>query len=294
VSVTLTQLRSFLAVVRTGSVTQASDELVVTQPSVSAAVAGLSREVGAALLEREGRGVRPTAAGAAFAPFAADVIGLLERGTTTALEAAALAERRLTIAAVTTAAESFVPALVRAFAEAHPGVGLTLSVGNRGRVFAMVADHSADVAFAGRPPAEERIESVPVLTNELVLIGAPDDPLVGAAGVAPTDLEGRTWLLREAGSGTRTVNEEFLAAHGLDVPTLTMGSNGAIKQAARAGFGVSFLSRDAVDAELDAGLVAEIDVAGRPAARQWHMMRLTVGPPRPVVDDFVAFVRGEA
>ena len=62
-SVTLTQLRSFLAVVRTGSVTAAADELVVTQPSVSAAITALAREVGTPLLERDGRGVRPTPAG---------------------------------------------------------------------------------------------------------------------------------------------------------------------------------------------------------------------------------------
>ena len=80
VSVTLTQLRSFLAVVRSGSVTAAADELVVTQPSVSAAITALSREVGTPLLERDGRGVRPTPAGEAFAPYATDVIGLLETG----------------------------------------------------------------------------------------------------------------------------------------------------------------------------------------------------------------------
>lgn len=293
-SITLTQLRSFLAVVRTGSVTQAADELVVTQPSVSAAVTALSREVGTALLEREGRGVRPTAAGAAFAPFATDVIGLLERGTSTALEAAAVSERELTIAAVTTAAESFVPALIRSFAEAHAGVGLTLSVGNRERVFDMVADHAADVAFVGRPPRDERIQSWPVLANELVLITAADDPLVAAGPVLPADLDDRTWLLREPGSGTRTVNEEFLADNGLDARTLTVGSNGAIKQAARAGLGVSFVSRDAVAAELDAGLVGAIDIQGGPAPRQWHVMRLGVGPVRPLVDEFLAFVRLDA
>ena len=63
VSITLTQLRSFLAVVRSGSVTAAADELVVTQPSVSAAITALAREVGTPLLERDGRGVRPTPAG---------------------------------------------------------------------------------------------------------------------------------------------------------------------------------------------------------------------------------------
>jgi hypothetical protein len=69
-----------------GRSTQAADELVVTQPSVSAAITALAREVGTPLLERDGRGVRPTAAGAAFAPYAADVIGLLDTGRRAALE----------------------------------------------------------------------------------------------------------------------------------------------------------------------------------------------------------------
>src|ERR1700712_1831404 len=79
-SITMTQMRSFLAVVRTGSVSAAAGELVVTQPSVSAAVSALSREIGVNLLERDGRGVRPSPAGVEFAAYAADVIGLLDEG----------------------------------------------------------------------------------------------------------------------------------------------------------------------------------------------------------------------
>jgi len=293
-SITLTQLNSFLAVVRTGSVTAAADELVVTQPSVSAAVTALAKELDTTLLERDGRGVRPTVAGLAFAPFAADVIGLLEKGRRSALEAASSAERVLRIAAVTTAAESFVPALMQAFSQGRPDVGLTLRVGNRDRVRDLILEHEADVAFGGRPPRDDRIEAHPFLPNELVLITAPDDPAAGGRAMPAGDLSGRTWLLRELGSGTRTVNEEFLAAAALDVPLLTLGSNGAIKQAARAGLGVSFLSRDAVAAELDSGMLAVIPVEPTPAHREWHVMRSVVGPPRPIVEEFVEFVRARA
>src|SRR4051812_17703327 len=140
-SVTLTQLRSFLAVVRSGSVTAAADELIVTQPSVSAAITALSGELGTPLLQRDGRGVRPTPAGDAFAPYATDVIGLLEKGRQAANEAATSGERALRIAAVTTAAESFVPALMRAFSMARPEVRLGLSVGNRGQVLDSLLTH---------------------------------------------------------------------------------------------------------------------------------------------------------
>ena len=288
-SITLTQLRSFLAVMRGGSVTAAADELVVTQPSVSAAVAALSRELGTPVTEREGRGIRPTAAGTAFAPFAADVIGLLEEGRRAAREAAHLADRRLRLAAVTTAAESFVPPLMRAFAQHNDSIGMTLAVGNREQVLDLVLDHRADVAIGGRPPRDPRVQATPILPNDFVLITSPDDPHATGGTVDSSELERRVWLLREPGSGTRIVNEDFLAASALEPQTLTLGSNGAIKQAARAGLGIAFISRAAVALELDHGLLASLPVRHRPASRRWYAMCSTVGPRRAAVERFMTF-----
>src|SRR3954469_591072 len=98
-AITVAQLTAFLAVIRGGSVTAAADELVVTQPSVSAAVLALGRELGCDLFARSGRAIEPTPAGLAFAPFAADVLGLLEQGRRAAREAAAISAHTLTIGA---------------------------------------------------------------------------------------------------------------------------------------------------------------------------------------------------
>src|SRR3984885_6100617 len=114
-AITVAQLNTFLAVVKGGSVTAAADELVVTQPSVSSAISSLGRELGCELFQRSGRGIALTAAGAAFHPYAADVVGLLSSGRRAAREAGEVEARRLRLIAVTTAAESFVPPLVRAF-----------------------------------------------------------------------------------------------------------------------------------------------------------------------------------
>src|SRR6185437_6366018 len=100
-AITITQLTTFLAIIRGGSVTAAADELVVTQPSVSSAVAALGRELGCELFERAGRGIRLTNAGIAFAPYAEDVLGLLQKGRAAAREEASVTARRLEIAAVT-------------------------------------------------------------------------------------------------------------------------------------------------------------------------------------------------
>ena len=123
-----------------------------------------------------GAGIRLTDAGSAFAPYAADVIGLLERGRRAAREAASASGRRLRIAAVTTAAESFVPQMMRDFAHAHPDVDLTLDVGNRAQVIESVLRHSADVAISGTPPGDDRLLAEPLGENRIVCITAPEDP----------------------------------------------------------------------------------------------------------------------
>jgi DNA-binding transcriptional LysR family regulator len=71
-----------------------------------------------------------------------------------------------------------------------------------------------------------------------------------------------------------------------------LGSNGAIKPAARAGVGVSLLSRAAVEAELESGLLGEITLADGPETRPWFVLRSAVGPPRPAVEAFADFVTG--
>jgi LysR family transcriptional regulator, low CO2-responsive transcriptional regulator len=293
-AITLTQLRSFLAVLETGSVTAAAEELYVSQPSVSAAVSALSKELGVDLTNRMGRSVEPSAAGEAFAPYAAHVIGLLDQGGRAAREAAGAAARELRIAAVTTAAEHIVPQLVQEFSASHPELTLTLDVGNRQRVFRELASHRADVAIGGRPPPGDQLSGEPFLDNPTLLITAPGDPLARRRSVPVGELGMRPWLLREPGSGTRTMMEEFLARHELSPQMLTMGSNGAIKQAARAGLGVSLQSRAATALELKHGLLDTISLREPLPKRQWFVLWPNVGPLREPVREFLAFVTSAA
>jgi LysR family transcriptional regulator, low CO2-responsive transcriptional regulator len=293
VAITLTQLRSFLAVFRTGSVTAAADKLVVTQPSVSAAVSALSREVGADLTERVGRSIRPSPAGEAFAPYAADVIGLLDQGARAAREAAEVSAKELRIAAVTTAGEHIVPPLMEAFSASHPEITLSVDVGNRQRVFERVRAHESDVAIGGRPPSEGGVVGERFLDNPIVIITGPGDPLARRRSVPVEELLERPWLLREEGSGTRSMTEEYLASHELSPQVLTLGSNGAIKQAARAGLGISLQSRLAAELELQLGLLETIRVRTPPPPRHWYVLRSEHGPARPSVEDFVAFIHSE-
>jgi DNA-binding transcriptional LysR family regulator len=293
-AVTLTQLSAFLTVVRRGSVTAAAEELFVTQPTVSAAVAALERELGTKLLERDGRGLRPTDAGAAFAPYAGHVLGLLEQGERAAREAAAGGRTLLRISAVTAAGDHVVPQLIRAFRDAHPELDLVLHIGNRSEVFSGLLEHRADVAITGRVPADDRLVGEAFAVNEILLVTAPDDPLAKRRWVAVEELAGTPWLLRGPGSGSRALVGEWLRQRGRVPPVLTLGSNTAVREAARAGLGIGMVSRTAAALELRLGLLGTIRPRGGLPVRQWFVVRSTVGPARPAADAFVAFLESPA
>ena len=227
-----------------------------------------------------GRSIRPTPAGEAFAPYASDVIGLLEEGRRAAGEAGQSAGLELRIAAVTTAGEHIVPALMEAFVALHPEVSLSVHVGNRQDVFDRLRTHQSDLAIGGRPPGKG-VVGEPFLANPIVIITAADDPLAARRSVPIEELARRPWLMREEGSGTRTMTEDFLAGHDVRPAQFTLGSNGAIKQAARARLGVAIQSRLAAQLELDLGLLATIEPAVSLPKRDWYLLRSEHGPVRP-------------
>jgi LysR family transcriptional regulator, low CO2-responsive transcriptional regulator len=293
-AVTLTQLNAFLAVVRRGSVTAAAEELVVTQPSVSAAVAALERELGAKLTERDGRGLKPTAAGRAFAPYAEHALGLLEQGGRAAREAVEDARRTLRVSAVATAGEHFAPLLIKAFAEQHPELVISLDVGNRADVFQRLVEREVDVGITGRVPDDPWLRGCAFAPNDFVLVAAPSDPLAKRQAIEVEELSDCTWLVREEGSGTRALCLRYLAAHKLHPNLLTLGSNGAIRQAARFGLGIALISRIAVEVELQHGLLAELSVAAPLPRRAWHVIYVSNGPVRPEVEAFVDFLQSNA
>ena len=293
-AVTHTQLTAFLAVVRHGSVTAAAQELYVTQPSVSAAVAALERELGVELTERAGRNVRPTPAGREYARYASHVVGLLKEGSEVANQVAAGAQERLRLAAVLTAGEHLMPALIQNFREHRPELHISLSVANRQEVFRSLAAHEVDLVVSGRAPDEADFEAVAFADNEFALVTAAGDPLAKRPWVAVEELGERPWLVRERGSGTRRLCEDYLVAQQLQPSLLTLGSNGAIKNAARIGLGVALQSRVAVQLELDLGLLESIRPRGGLPERSWFVVWSGAGPTSEPVEAFTEYVRSDA
>jgi DNA-binding transcriptional LysR family regulator len=271
---TFSQLKTFLEVARQGSVRGAAASLLITEPSVSAALAALRDELQVALVERDGRGIRLTAAGSELARYAAQILGLTEQAVRRTREAAGQAAP-LNLVAVTTAGEYVLPPILKVFREAQREVQLRMEVGNRGIVLDRILAREADLGFGGRPPEGRGILGVPFLDNELIVVAPHDHPFDDEAPIDPAELASETWLVREPGSGTRETTQEFWAKHGFQVDSvMTLGSNGAVKQAAAAGLGVTLISSHAVTAELASGTLRQLPVMGTPLRRSWYVLYL--------------------
>ncbi len=272
---TLNQLRTFLAVAESGSVRAAAEELVVTQAAVSASLGALQKSLALQLLCPEGRGLRLTKAGQEYARYVRRILGLLDEAHRAAASAADPERGELRIAAVTTAAEQIVPGLLRGFRRLHPDVGVLLEAGNRERVGALLDHHQVDLVLGGRPEPGWDVQVHAVRAHQLVVVAAPELAATAAGAELLPWLARQTWLLREPGSGTRATTEMLLADLGLAPLTLTVGSNGAIRESASVGLGVTLVSRDAAAAEFAAGRLAEVPVPGTPLHRDWYLVAHT-------------------
>ncbi len=269
---TLGQLRTFLEVARSGSIRGAAESLVVTEPSVSAAVAALRRELGVELVERQGRGIRLTDAGQELARYAGEILGLADRAGRAVREAAG-EMGHLRLAAVTTAGEYVLPPILASFLREHNGLQVSLEVGNQADAIARLLSQEADLAVGGRPPPDGAIEGLAFLDNLLVVVARPNHPLQKRSSFDPKLLSGETWLMREPGSGMRQTAEEFIASTGIEPGSiLTIGSNGAIKHAVALGLGITLMSMHAVWTELDSGELARLRAQGMPLHRAWHVL----------------------
>lgn len=260
------RLRALVELADTGSVRGAAERLVVTESAISSALGSLSNDVGVPLVDRHGRGVRLTPAGQRYVDYARKILGLHREAVLAARGEVDPEHGSIRLAAVTTAGELLLPALLASFTAKYPDVDCKLEVASRAAIWPMLASHEADVVVAGRPPSDlEQVQVRAASPNTLVVVGPPEaarrfDPAQG------------TWLLRESGSGTRATTSTLLEELEVTPPQMVLGSHGAVVAAAVAGLGVTLVSRQAVRRELDSGALVELAVPGTPLDRPWNIV----------------------
>jgi DNA-binding transcriptional LysR family regulator len=291
--VTLRQLRAFAEAARQHSFARAAAALHVTQPAISMQIRDLEAAVGLPLFERAGRAVQLTTTGEYFLVYARRMLATLKEAEDTIARLRGLKGGRVVIGMVGTA-EHFLPRLLTRFRGEHPGIEVRLQVGNRDQLVRALHGNDVDLAVMGRAPRELAARSEPFAAHPLTVIAPADHPLARRRDLEPEAVRDESFIVREAGSGTRAAMEEFFDAHGLAPPAIMeMSGNETIKQAVQAGMGLAFLSLHTVAGELARGELCALDIRGLPLMRRWHIVSLQARPLAPAAEAFRYFVLEE-
>jgi DNA-binding transcriptional LysR family regulator len=276
----LPALDLLLSVAELGSVGKAAAAHRISQPSASARLARLERQLGVAVLVRGARGSTLTPAGEAVVAWASGVVDAarsLTDGVRTLRQAAGA---RLRVAASLTVAEYLMPPWLLALRRVHPEVEVAATVANSHGVCEQVRSGRADIGFVESPDVPDGFTTRHVGDDRLALVVASSYPLAGRAsrGLLPRDLLNLPLLLREPGSGTReTFLQALCEALGAAEPRLPhaveLGSTSTIVATTRAGGGVGVVSARAVTGDIAAGTLVEVPVRGfraeRPLTAVW-------------------------
>lgn len=291
---TLRQLKVFAAVARQRSFSRAAEELFLTQPAVSMQVKQLEEGIGLPLFEQMGKRIFLTEAGQELFHYSRVIAEQLEEMEGVLTRMKGLEQGQLKITVVSTA-NYFAPQLLAHFCQRHPNVTISLDVTNREVLLQQLANNETDMAIMGQPPEGQDLSAESFMENPLVVIASPGHVLAGQQHIPVPRLAGETFLVREAGSGTRSAMERFFQEHAIELHTgMVMSTNEAIKQAVQAGMGLGIVSLHTVALELETRRLAILDVDSFPIMRHWFVVHRLNKRLSPVASGFKDFLLHEA
>ena len=273
-NITFRQMRLFLALADTLSVTKASQKMHITQPTASMQLKEMTENIGLPLFEVISKKIHLTALGKELAKTARNMTGQWEAFEQHAAQMKGLTKGNLRVAVVSTA-KYFIPKLLGSFCSKYPEVDISLEILNRDGVIKRVEENSDDLYVMSRPPLHIDLEDQILMPNPLCMIAYKDHPLATKKNLRLQDLKHERFILRELGSGTRMSSDiHFKQKKFTPGLLLELGSNEAIKNAVASHLGVAVISIHALD-ELDYDKeISVLKLQDFPINSQWHLVYL--------------------
>jgi DNA-binding transcriptional LysR family regulator len=273
------QLAAFCAVVERRSFSQAAERLGVTQPAVSLQVRALEKRLGTQLLDRSGRRVEPTEAGLRLYRGAQRLLALEEQVIAeVGLEGGEELAGTFELGASTGPGGIVVAQLLCEFAERHPGLRVTLWVFDTQTIVERVAARELELGVVGAARRHRGVVFEPFFRDPVVLVCPPGHRFAGRT-ISLDELREGNLIAMQEGAGVRQLLEDELRRSGSrlrDIGVrLELGLQESVLSAVRAGYGVTFISRRSVEADLASGTLAEARVEGLELERDVFVVRAT-------------------
>ena len=261
----LKQLEVFIKVAESGSFSKGAEATFITQSTVSQHISALEQEFGLKLLDRTGKGARPTAAGKLLLERARRLVEYAREIPAAIGRFKGIHEAELNIAGSSIPGEYMIPAALPMLINRFPGLTIFLVQGDSRDVMAKVMAEEVEFGVVGAQFNDDAVQFTPFTKDELVLIAPVGHRWAGAGAISKEELLSEPFVLRERGSGTGKATADALREAGIDPNKLRvaahLGSNEAVKRAVMAGIGVSFVSAISVQWELTQGSLIQVPVA---------------------------------
>lgn len=272
------QLEIFRAVVDLKSFSKAAGRVFLAQASVSERIATLEGLVGTRLLDRLGRQVVPTKAGEILYKHA---VLLLDMKRTACLEMKdflGVRKGEVSLGGSTIPGEYILPKLIGRFRERYPFVSIDLSIANTDEIRTRVLAGDLELGVVGSRNAHGNLICRELWKDHLVLLVPSWHRWAGRREVMVQDLMDEPFILRELGSGTLRIMDDYLKAAGLNgidgLNTVArFGTSTAVKEGIKAGLGVSILSARAADTELEMGILKALEIKDLQMDRNFTLIR---------------------
>ena len=268
VDVDLGQIEAFVQVAQHRSFSKAAESLFLTQPSVTARIQSLERDLGESLFERNGRGVRLTEMGASFLPYARRALKALQDGRDAIEGMRNLEVGTLKLGCALTVSTYVLPGILKQYCSLYPGVEVSVHTGRSEQVLQMVLNDEVHCALE-RTVHHPEITTVPMYEDDLVLVAAPGHRFA-RTGTATLDEIGReSLILFDRGSSYTALIQTLFRQNGI-VPRTTMELDTieATKKMVEEGLGIAMLPKVSTDRELTIDTLIPIAVTNAAMPRR--------------------------
>ncbi|MCC6776517.1 MAG: LysR family transcriptional regulator [Hyphomicrobiales bacterium] len=297
---TLDQLHIFVEVAERGHVTRAAEALGMSQSAASAAVAALEACYQIKLFDRVGRGIRLTETGRIFLREARAVLDRAAMARSVLQDLAGYPAGPVAIAASQTIATYWLPRRLAAFHATNPRVRLDVMMRNTNEVENAVIEGEVNIGLVEGPTQHAALIRKLIDHDQIVLVAASGQRDIPVDRRGRLDLRAITWVIREAGSGTRRAFEDLVVREGLSLDeldiSLVLPSNEAVRGAIEAGAGATIISRHVVASAIAAGTLVElpIELPQREYALVQHRDRHATLAQQALVEHLTASVTGSS
>lgn len=287
---TLNQLRIYLKITQTLSITKAAEQLNLTQPAISIQLKNFQQQFDYPLIEMIQKKIHVTALGKEIAQAAESIINEIDNINYKSQNFKNKLAGHLKIAIVSTG-KYIMPYFLADFLKQNTGIDLTMDVTNKSKVISSLLQNEVDFALVSILPEQIQVQKFDLIENELFLVG---NKTAGKVKNIEKSLDNLPFIFREEGSGTRQIMEKFIQKNKIKIKKkIELTSNEAVKQAIIAGLGYSIMPLIGIRNEIESGLLKIIPMKGLPIQTTWRLIWLKEKRLSPIAESYLTYLSTE-